>query len=274
MILLFRLSNIIPPPNNVGASRLKGQAVLVIANTAEANMTNFLSFMNIEKIRLLLLIKEELLGYLQKLFDADAFIEAIKNRKQLLYQRQLRHGINDYLIAQDRLIADLAGRKDVVKTVKILKIVTNAIKGQINASIIQKDEKLLEVTPEMFYEKVKLIFETIHLPAWPIELSSLNVNFSFNELFVHPAMYDIIIPELIINMRKYSPLVGEKKLSIYYDNTSHSFVFINNVNPNISKEILIGRQGLKMCNNILRDLEKKPLQTEETGGKFIVQLTI
>ncbi len=254
MIRFAALSNQYEKENNYS---LKGQAVLVITSSEQCNTSNFLNFMSNEKVRLLLLIKEELLEYLQKQFDNDTFNEVLENRKRVIYQKHLRHGLNQYLTAQTELLDKIWKGVNSIENMEVFRIVSDAIRGQLKATKLIDINEHSNINKMIFVEKIKLIVESDILGSRQISFSEVDISeldFEFIEL--HPTLYDVIIPELIINMKKYSPRINEKGLSIKFEKSTSSLVFKNLINSNLSSEEYGGGEGHIMCNHLLEDILK------------------
>jgi hypothetical protein len=142
MNLFFRLSELDEIKLNFGECKLEGKAILIITCNSELSKPNYLDFMSNEKVRLLLLIKEELLQYLKKITDSSTFHELIKSKVKSInlikYQRTLKHGLENYFAYQDDILSsyiDNERDKDIIETIN------QAIKGQISAFEITNNTK-------------------------------------------------------------------------------------------------------------------------------------
>lgn len=239
MTLVFRLSNLDKPNSVHLGAKLKGQAVLVVTNTDETTLENYLNFMNIEKIRLLLLIKEDLLAYLQKLFDNDAFIEILENKKKELYQKKLEHGINRYLEAQHRLFNQVLTSKkteDNERNKVLFNIIKRAIKAQIKfkENIEHGNDDNVGAKPVLVSEILDImryIFESGDLGNDPIPFVSVTCEgFSeIKEIEMHESVLYIVIPEIIINMKKYSSRLVQNGLEVIFSKQDNKIIFKNDV---------------------------------------------
>ncbi|MBK7706585.1 MAG: hypothetical protein IPJ30_12620 [Acidobacteria bacterium] len=110
MFMMFRFANFPTDVSNGAKDQGLSRAVLLLANSSKITPFAFRNFMNNEKVRLLLLIKEEITAYLQRNFDNAAFVELLENRKTINLQRTLRHEQGGFLDALDVLMNDLSGR--------------------------------------------------------------------------------------------------------------------------------------------------------------------
>lgn len=283
-VLVFRLSNAHIKGNN--KVPLKGEAVLLIASTQEPTIANFRNFMNIEKIRLMLLMKEELLDYLHKQFDNDAFIELLENRKRSIYQKKLEHGINRYLEIQSSLLHEIhelnKSRKDIIsllnhkakqqlrlteKNVLLHEIVKKAIKGQVRLQY-NWGTSGERYTPRRIEDMLKLfeiLFENVYLGERRISFSSVGCK-GFEgvaELYMHDSVYEVVIPEIIINMKKYSSAQMMGTIKIIYDQEKNQLIFINDVIPHNVMAYLEEKfyGGMSMCFEIMKQLNYEPFQS-------------
>ncbi|HEV7642926.1 MAG TPA: hypothetical protein VGO50_03210 [Pyrinomonadaceae bacterium] len=272
MCLLFRVANF-SKPGDSSDYRLGGRAVFLVACSQKPTTENFINFMSNEKLRLLLLVKDELLQYLQKQFDNDAFIEVLEHRNESFHQGYLRHGILDYVDAQSRLVENIATAPLLTSNIDLFNIITNAVKGQVGATWdIEKDRKCT-VTKELFKKRAKLIFETFYLGPYRINFEMIDfTRLNLESEDFHPLILDVVIPELLINMKKYCPDTKEKKLSIQFDAEKKCFIFRNAVEkPSERKR---GRKGQKMCNNILEEIDRPRLKIREEGLEYEVILFV
>ncbi|MGN6417459.1 MAG: hypothetical protein ACTHMC_08210 [Pseudobacter sp.] len=261
MTLIFRLSDFVPPHKKEKSHKLKGQAVLVITNTSETNYDNFISFMNIEKIRLLLLIKEELLEYLQKQFDNDAFMEVLENRKQAIYQRKLQHGLNRYIEAQSDFFTGLIKNPEepeMKKKSKLFDIVKKAMVSQINFNTPVPSDMQSYKWQDLL-ETMGYIFECGDLGKYEIPVEAIKfIGFnSSDEARMHSSIPDVVIPELIINMKKYSSQLKEEQfLQVTYDKEKNQLVFENDIRESEQKSSDKKHfGGLEMCKWIMESLK-------------------
>lgn len=275
MCIAVRLARLRKSDDQSISDKLEGQAVVLIVNTESCTAQSFLNFMSNEKVRLLLLLKEELLNYLTKQFDNDSFNEVLENRKKLIYQRHLRHGTNNYLVAQDVLMKEILNGLDVEKNVRLYNIVTDAIRGQLKATKIIDSGNKVEITSEALLQKLRLIIECEMLGHRPIRFSDVEVRgLNFEVIKMHPILFDTVIPELVINMKKYCPLVGNKRLRIGYDKKQNILTFSNSVDTSIYDEDYEGGLGIKMCNDILTEVKLGLLDIVTSNDKSYYSVSV
>lgn len=250
LIQYFRLSD-------VSNEKVEGKAVLIITKNIDKELTikNFTSFLSVEKMRLLLLIKEELLAYINTLIKHDAFIDMVAEREKNDYYISLQHGIKAYL-------ETLFNYSRFDKS-KVCKIIKNAIAGQLffksNYSDKNIDKSTIQFSKEIFLQLIKEIFEDDWNNYYSI--SQLKIDNIKNNLpsKIFGLIFTVVLPELIINMKKYHPpheAFGSRYLEIEANGNKFTFrnrIFksdldkfdvktIEDANPN---------KGLGMCLKIL-----------------------
>lgn len=273
MILAIRLSKL-KHINLNRRYRLFGQAVILITSDQIGSTDNFLDFMSNEKVRLLQIVKDDLLDYLEKQFSNDAFIEVLENKKRALYQKHLRHGLSDYLKWQKELMTRILNKVKIRESEAIFNIVTDAIRGQLLATKKEDIFKKEKYTRDKILDVIGMMFANDLLGKIEIPYNQLRIEyFDFDFLELPISVYTIIIPELIINMKKYCPRTNAKGLSIEFTKTTNEFHFKNYINQDFEKLVEKGSgQGLKMCNDILRNLGWEVLSPQ--SNDFVHQVTL
>nr|WP_294942588.1 hypothetical protein [uncultured Mucilaginibacter sp.] len=262
MVLLFRLATV---DQFDPEYRLNGEGVMVICSNELVNAENFINFIKVEKLRLLLLIKEQLIEYLQKEFRSAAFIEVLETRKNIILKRSIEHGVREYFEAMNHLIDKIdklklkQGQETALNdAIRILRFVRKTIQCHF-LSINQIDTK------GTYYRKSKrhhsselrelfLIIRVVpYLASNEIKLTEMELDIPDFEFYCPDIIFDLIIPELIVNMRKYAlNFPGRKffKITRYQD----SLVFINSFDPRFHEDSA-GKKfgGIDMCNRILTE---------------------
>jgi len=281
MSLYFRLSTLNKTKSNELVAKLEGQAVLVITCKLEPNLVNYLEFMSNEKIRLILLIKTELLEYLQKQFENDAFIEILENRKRESYQRKLEHGLSRYRIAQNKLFEESSNSTDeeIIDRNRIVnKIINDAIDGQFyfrNKPTIT--ETPVEYKTSKILTKIKYILESPCFFGCVITESEIKYSgFTTDLIVMYPSIFNVVIPELIINMKKCSSRQRNDGLTIEYSAEQNKITFRNDIRKaflNDSDDKDFG--GLNMCREIIAKLKLQPLEIpKRTDEYFTVSINL
>ena len=206
MSMVFRLSNFNRLSDHKYEYKLEGQAVLVISCNQKPSLNNFLDFMSNEKFRLLLLIKEELIEYLQKQFDNDAFIEVLESRRSKFYQSSLRHGLAGYTNILEYLIDEIQTSSTSIASdsYELFEIVINAMRGQLQAIETKNQEKNLQIySADRVIKMLATLFNSDKIGKYKIPFESVLIsNFNFNNLRTNKIVMDVIIPEIIINIKK------------------------------------------------------------------------
>jgi len=286
MILLFRLADI--KTNYIDTGNIKGQAVLALCSTKPATPKSFFEFASVEKMRLLLLIKEEMLAYLQKHFESDAFIAVLEDHAIFEFMGQLDHGLGHYrtaLTAYELITREILDKGEeitpeefiiVSKNAAKMTLVVNAIIGQINAGR-RIDKGIMTVNVEDFRSHINMILEDDFLGNNQLDMRKIKIDTKFPNK-IYKCLYEVVIPELVINMKKHSPLKSEGNpfIQIYFDIDTSTFTFKNkrrNTNNSLKKKL---NGGITMCSGIVEKLGLLPLkaQPDSTGEYFEVTLNL
>lgn len=276
MALIFRLADI----SLESKHKHKGQAVLVITSSKEANTRNFTDFMNVEKVRLLLLIKEELLSYLRKQFENDAFIGLLDSRKEIDFKNSMEHMLTGYFNAMSATL-DKPGELTSGD-----KIVLNFLQKKVYRHIqsISADHHpgggTFEIAPQKYSgAELKELFDVImkvpELSQFDIGAYQLIINEEKSFDCPH-VIFEQVIPELIINMRRNSCYVEMEPHIFKIDIQESCIAFTNhfNVDFNEHPRKIKEKGGKKMCLDILRELSFPAMEEEQENDLFIITLPI
>lgn len=292
MCLYFRLADV-----NVhdGKGKITGQAVLVIYNDHAADAKSFLDFANVEKMRLLLLIKEQMLQYLKRHFESDAFISILEDRSFFQTRLHMDHGLGAYKTALEYYYAeamDLCNKNDLLtedkqqnlwsavkrlgglfgltgksalqrkyrhdmqymqERAKKMNIVINAVLGQVDAAV-KTDVKEIDITSdEDFREHILLVLGDEYLGNNDIDMRLAKVDRVFPSR-IYRVIYNIVIPELLINLKRHSPLRydGDPEISVTYQDRTLKFSNRMRIESNVVPKKPLG--GIAMCNQLLLSL--------------------
>lgn len=289
MALFFRLSDVDLISLNEDKVNLKGKAVLVVTFEGEPIKSNYLSFMSNEKVRLLLLVKEDLIQYLQRRFASGAFAELLRNKeqnKQLAeYQKHLKHGIGSYTSYQIQIVEEYENIRSKIDTIdnadnfeyefdkKIIANTSFAYKEfiLINKSIssqtglfTKKDGSMRTFFHEYFIDIINTIYFSKRLGEFIGELNyEESIEFlnkkPFNNIRIPYVVLYCIIPEIILNQKKYGV---ERKITWNETESFLELLFENKLTGTNSND----GYGLKMCkeiknlynNSIIIDVPDKP----------------
>lgn len=274
MTLFLRLSNL--TRHSKQEYVLNGQAVLVICCSLEATIPNFLKFMSNEKIRNLLLLKDELMGYLQKQFDNDAFIDVVNNLEKEVYQQNLRHGLGTYL---DILEAINTDNKSISTSKQIFNIISNAIRGQvalIDFSKYKTKKKIISI--KGFIELITTMLTSEYIGGHCLDIN-LNVSLDkieFEFIEINTVVIDVLIPEILVNIKKYCPRDSSKNVvKIAYSLDKKVFSFLNKKEsvPDGGIEYKY-RGGLDMCNKVIHELNYNEIKIKNSYNTFELQLSL
>lgn len=240
-----------------------------------------------EKLRLILLLRKSLSRFLKDEISANTYLELLNIDAITEYQRYLRHDIGNFISYQKDIIGEFEeiqskisvndirieirealDREYIVKAsfrYKEFLIINNLINSQMGISK-QNISNNKTFFIEYFKDVINVIYKSKKLgdcvnkscPTFP------QSNY-FEKLKIPIIVIDSIIPELIINQKKY----GEKSV-VKCKKTSNGIILIFD-NSIASKGAGF---GLNMCKNILKQLPKISLETKKNNRKFIATLTI
>ncbi|MBK7568309.1 MAG: hypothetical protein IPI31_10855 [Bacteroidetes bacterium] len=273
MFILVRFSQLKLEKNYNSETNIQGQSVLLVTTNTNPTMNNFIEFVSNEKIRLILLVKNDLIDYFQKQFDNDAFYDLIASKKILSFQKTLRHGLADYIFAQKEIFKAISSKNYTQDDILLYNIVSDAINGQLKAMKVKNTDKLHELNKQNFIKLIALLMETVYLGKQIIDFKEINLkqcNFKF--LKIHPSVLEVILPELIINIKKYCPRQGNKSINVIYNEDTNSITLSNLINPAfVNYEHQIG-EGIEMCNKLLRKLTMNKLEKKITNNIFSITL--
>lgn len=250
----------------------KGKAIILIYNKKQINNTledvrEVEKFLNIEKVRLLLLVKKSFRNFLKNTIENDVFVELMNKKQFDVVKNSLSHGINNYL----NTLTDLV-RTDNPRYEKIAQILTDAIREQIFSSNLKPGDKVHNINKDIYYADLLPAFkELVNLICSEIRIGGKIINFQNlnNLLYIHfpeainKTIFDVVIPEILINMKKYHPVPDDNNLNLFEIKTEKNIlIFRNRCYGNIrsSKNLIIKTHGLYMCNNILQNLGYKTLE--------------
>ena len=277
MCLFFRMARFNENKKNRRERDLVGEAVLVITCKNEAILRNYLDFMSNEKVRLLLLIKEELLDYLDRLMNTDTFIDLVAKTTDLAYKQSLNHMVSNYFKAIESLLATENHLIISLLTTLRYHILESWDEHTYNStSLVKYDSKKLKEKIEQ-YMKIPYVADFgLFLSDTCSEPNHYKLVINEKNFKCHRIVYEVVFVEMIINMRRR--LCGlddsiEKEIRI--EISDDEVVFTNPYNPDRqppSKR----NGGMAMCNNILRKLGLSEITPEgdEKNKNFKVVVKI
>lgn len=252
MIMFFRLAELDESKMEYGKCDLEGKALLVITCNLPFDRKNLLKFIEDEKLRLLFLIKDELLNYLRRITTNNTFYSIIKSEELLNYQSAINHGLEDYFDYQDKIIEYGVFNNT---TLNILKSINTAIKCQIIAYDFLKNVKNKSYNTFALKERIVNILESNLIAGKSVSKTNYTIQFhTMEEIFIDSFILDIVLLELIINAKRHSPNVGSD-IRIYLNSSSISIR--NNKRYSIYSSSNRRRRGLEMCREICDNLDYK-----------------
>ncbi len=226
-----------------------------------------------KKLRLLLALRHDLNRFIKKKTLGTTFLELLQIKEKDELKRLLKHSIRTYLTNQSTIYQDLLTQPENIEKVQILQILNNAIGGQTDN---------FEIIPDILkYEKKELskyLIKLLETDFLGNGIKNYDIDIRMDFINLHKTIYDVIIPELIYNLKKYTPFrKSEKGVSILIEN--NQITFINNINRNRQIDRNSG-EGLKMCNRILAFYSENnyvltnEIEQKDIFDQFIVKLQI
>lgn len=250
LALFLRLSDVNEGKLKEGKCVLEGKAVLVITASSNDVKKDSHSFLNTEKIRLLLLMKEDLVRYLNGITSNNTFYQLFKSVEILNYQSTLKHGLEDYFVYQDKI---LENKNFDEINLTILKVINDAIKGQITAYDIKKNLENKQYSSGSIAQRIAYILESPLVAGKAISKANYSIHVkSGQHITMDSFVMEIIMLELTINAKRHSPNIRPGIIITLDDD----YINIqNNTRPDLLQEQQRHRQGLELCKNICEELQ-------------------
>jgi hypothetical protein len=226
---------------------LNPRAILVIGRKSVINNhDSFLKFLGIEKIRLLLSLKETIVKYLDDIISSKSFEEMLEIKTRASNNDTTTHGLDRYL----RVLNDN-------DTSPLIKLTKNIILSQYFS---QKEISKNEVyEPAMLTNIINIICSEEKIGYKQIthqrlkNLSAIKNPLEWNLIY-------IVVPEIIINMKKNSPYGNSSELifEISY-NGKDNFLRFSNSCLETKKDFnadayFYATKGLGLCRKVLRKM--------------------
>ncbi|MGG7666897.1 hypothetical protein [Dyadobacter sp. BHUBP1] len=261
MVLLFRLAEF-----DLGEDMLqKGQAVLVISNKEKATTERLAEFINIEKLRLLLLIKEDLLEYLRQQFGNDAFIGLQERLKELEIKSSMEHMVGNYFEALDAITRRIPVDNNQIllnfihgTIYRHIRSISKIRLSETNEPLFADREEKMLCSKHMLRDLFDLIADTPNLARKPLP-KDCKVTIECPDFICPRPIYEQVIPELMINIRRYSMESRKRPIEIAITFENNRLIFSNDCNPLLAKKHppngIKPYSGTEMCNNILASMD-------------------
>jgi hypothetical protein len=233
--------------------------------------------MSNEKVRLLLLVKDEILNYIQKQFENDAFIGLLQGKKELQLRSNMEHMVADYFLAIEYLTEGKSSLE--AKELRLVSFLQRTIHRHIK-SMSYLDLNRSGIRENYTQVQLENLFHDIlDLPGLarisiPPEERHLTIRVDDN-FTCHPVIIDQIFPELVINMWRNSielEVKGDEALTHHFtiEATSEHILFINDYNPSINTDpdTVKPNGGKQMCKELAKELHMEFLVRIEKDNKF------
>lgn len=252
------------------------KAVLVLCTSEQAGVKSFIEFMSNERLRLLLLAKEEVLDYLQKHASGSAFYDVLENRKRKVLRNYVKHGLQEYFLALRGLVKEIRVGGYNEDKEKLHGILTKAVQGHLDFRLDGDDStRPITLTTYQLREHIRLLFETDMIGTRWIALQNVAMEgFEEGQMELPSGVLDIVLPELITNMKKYAPDIGDLGLAIRLDRTMGTMHFSNYIHAEHGREPRLGSEGITMCKKVVLACGLPPLLALEHESTFLVTLIL
>jgi hypothetical protein len=276
MALLLRLSELNDEKGGSGEFDLEGKAVLIISSKEKFNQDSFLQFMSNEKVRLLLMIKEELLAYLQKKVESDAFFQLLKEMKRKEFLDSMYHGVPNYFMAMEHFLqkCTLTG-----KEILMLDFIKEKLKSHLEVNLKSFDANLdkssyLSYGPEDIADIFDLIMSIPCLSQFTYGKENYSLAVPSQSFKCHPILIRQVIPEIMVNMRRAADYLSYDFFNYTIIVKNNRLHFINAFDPdsNPIPTSLKTNGGKNMCEKILQKLNIKHTSHQPETGKYEVIL--
>ncbi len=237
--LFIRISEFIQNPNHSEEDLSNSEKIL---NT-QAVLTFYIKKgvrVAEKKLRLLLLLRKPISDFIKHQLSESHLQEYINIKKQDEYRRILSHRVDKYIGKQ----MDAFNAQKMIEVA----ILNSAIAGQTNAYNIDENN-LLEIKKEDFKKRLKTMLESDYLPY-----SSKKINNTIlinNDIVIDSFIYDIVIPEVIFNIRRHSL---EKNGSTEIKLVNSNLILINKISDNKNHKL---GNGSQMCKQIFDLINKE-----------------
>lgn len=221
--------------------------VILFYSNLPATLNTFKQIFNDAKLRLLLALKLKFLKVLQNQFEHGGYDEYITSQLEISNSRKLEHNLK----------SSLTNIKSCFK-----KLVIDGGKSKLN--ILEFDLNLMSIRSQLekfnpanfntslrnsteLKDYFKLLFEMSSIGKYPAKeflpkIEGDDLSFELND-----AIYYLVLPEIISNMKKHSPrgINPNWQINIYGD----CIVFSNN----ILQDNTSTKKGISICKTILRE---------------------
>lgn len=260
--------------NKLPKKSLEGRAVLLLFS--QCKVVSPMVFIFIELFRLLFLIKEDLLDYLDLQFRNSAFQQVLLDAEESKLVKDLNHNIAGY----SENIIDIMTKDavDYQTKVKFLKKLLAAITSQQFAR--DKDYKFIEqkFTVDYFKEELKMwagkLIMNIELPIFESKMFIAEQDDLRNSkpLLITSYFWDAILPEIIVNIKKYNAdILSEIRRN------GDAKVRGKKIEPedllNIQVRIIAEKDGSRkleiVFSNLVRVNNSKEIKTLKEGGGLL-----
>ncbi len=260
LCLFFRLSELDEKIISNEHFLLKGKAVLVVTNNEVPTTSNYLNFMSNEKVRLLLLLKEELLQFIQSKIASEVIPKSLRERIEAETKEVMGHMLDGYWTAMEYYLELPVLNSQEIKIVEFIK---TRIQAHLGSKVKIKHYDSSDY-PTYVRSDFEYAFTTLmQLPKLSNFNYTLNheyiLDIKVNNLKCHHLIFEQVFSELIINMRRATDnltnlMTTKQVLKVFWED--NYIVFENRFAPNPIVNSLDEKKngGKTMCHDILKEL--------------------
>ncbi|MBP6235336.1 MAG: hypothetical protein KA270_01865 [Saprospiraceae bacterium] len=246
MFMLFRISDEVKHGEDFVQ---KGESILILSIKEEITYENLQEFFSNEKMRLFLLIKNNLLKYIKKQFESDAFIDVIGKLKMEKFQSSLRHGLKNYL----ELIENIVIKKNLTDDdIKIFEIIFTSVKIQLGEDFIKLNRYFYkkECDFDKIQEYILLVLKSPKICGHPIQGIDIELDIE-KDTIIENGLLNVVILEILMNIKYHCP---RAKPSIKILIRNNSLLFFNNVKKSMFNSEVVSnysdQKGIKLCEKL------------------------
>ncbi len=230
--------------------------------------------LNEKKLRLLLALRQGLLGFIKRKTQGSTFLELLKIKEKDDYFDSLKHSFERYFINQTNIkngfLQQLPESKRILEESKSFDLITETLKLQTYGFSRKNILDKVELDQESIEEHIKSIFSSITIGSQGFTLKSKNINYQnlkgcrSHLVFPRIIPYTVIL-NLITNVKQYTiPTVSNYKVSIINSANSWEIKITNVIDYGAlnSKRSGFGNQ---MCHSIIDSINSHPELSERLG---------
>lgn len=241
------------------------QSVLILFYSNLAPSLNaFKKVFSDSKLRLILALKLKFLKVLQNQFEHGGYDEYISSQLEISNSRKLEHDLKSSLSSIKSCFKKLIRNGDNSKS--------NILEFDLNLRNIRS--QIEDFNPKNFSSSIRnslelkdyfqLLFGMSSIGKYPAEKYMPKIESDEFNIEMNDAIYYLILPEIISNMKKHSPRVNPNwKIHIYQD----CIVF----NNDILRDNTSTNRGMSICKDILKAIDlPKIISYDQNNSRYTI----